>query len=569
MIKLFNRLSGQLFGCALKARSAGVRRNLLEAAKDPALAQEQALRAILAANAETEFGQRHGFAKIGSRKDYRDAVPPQDYEDLRPLIDRQAKTGAPCLTAERPVFYQRTSGTTGKPKDIPLTQSAIARLAGYQQIAATAQAAAAPLFDGKILAIGGPTLEGKRPDGLPYGSASGLVAQQQPWFARRKYLLPEGLCSLRNHDQRIFLTALLAMARNDVTALATANPSTLLRLDRVIREEAPALLDDLAFGHSPWLRHLPEGLRREIERRCPPNPKRTLALVRRAEKAGQLGLAQLWPDLAALVTWTGGSCGLALAKLRERLSPSTRIMELGYLASEVRATVVVDARRNLALPTLSDHLFEFVERDAWESGRPAFLGLEELELGGHYYLFVTTPEGLYRYNMNDVVTVTSRIGRTPTLAFLQKGRGVTSITGEKLSEAQLLEATAFLEAPFLICLADEEAAGYRLYVETQNASAGLAERIDAALCSLNIEYRCKRSNRRLALLVLVPLRPGAGEAYRRQALREGQRDAQFKYLPLQYARDCRFDFTPWAVAAPLERFPTRLNHADEAISSKA
>ncbi len=70
--------------------------------------------------------------------------------------------------------------------------------------------------------------------------------------------------------------------------------------------------------------------------------------------------------------------------------------------------------------------------------RGPFLTVDEVEVGKSYAVFVTTVDGLYRYDMNDIVAATDRVAATPTLVFVQKGRGVTSITGEKLAEAQVL-----------------------------------------------------------------------------------------------------------------------------------
>ena len=42
--------------------------------------------------------------------------------------------------------------------------------------------------------------------------------------------------------------------------------------------------------------------------------------------------------------------------------------------------------------------------------------------------------------MNDLLDVTGFFHQTPLLRFVQKGRGVTSLTGEKLYEAQAIEA---------------------------------------------------------------------------------------------------------------------------------
>ena len=57
-----------------------------------------------------------------------------------------------------------------------------------------------------------------------------------------------------------------------------------------------------------------------------------------------------------------------------------------------------------------------------------------------YYIFFTTTSGLYRYDINDVIKVTGRYNQTPQIIFLRKGRGMTNITGEKLSVNQVIEA---------------------------------------------------------------------------------------------------------------------------------
>lgn len=142
--------------------------------------------------------------------------------------------------------------------------------------------------------------------------------------------------------------------------------------------------------------------------------------------------------------------------------------------------------------------------------------------------------------------------QTPALEFVQKGKGVTSITGEKLYESQVLTAVmaaltgADIEPDFFIILADRKNASYTLFVEAERASPeigmDLAQDADSHLRASNIEYDGKRGSGRLAPLEVRWLRSGAGDAYRRNRVAKGQRDAQFKYLHLQYADECAFDF---------------------------
>lgn len=182
------------------------------------------------------------------------------------------------------------------------------------------------------------------------------------------------------------------------------------------------------------------------------------------------------------------------------------------------------------------------------------LGLADLAEGEDYYVIVTTADGLYRYDMNDIVRVNGRIQNTPTLEFLQKGKGVTSITGEKLHEVQVLNAVgdalgeANVESEFFIVLADPATASYTLYLEPRGDLAPLprlAPLVDVALRTGSIEYDGKRASGRLGELRMRWLTRGTGDAFREHRVAGGQRDTQFKYLHLQLAEECGSDFEPF------------------------
>ena len=77
----------------------------------------------------------------------------------------------------------------------------------------------------------------------------------------------------------------------------------------------------------------------------------------------------------------------------------------------------------------------------------------------------------------------------------------------------------------------------------------LAVEVDRHLGIMNVEYHSKRRSGRLGPLQVRWLPAGTGDLYRASCVAAGQRDAQFKYLHLQYARDCAYDFE--SVAEPL------------------
>ena len=533
-------------------------RRFRAAAQAPERAQWALLERILAANAGTSFGVEHGFEAIRTVADYRRAVPVQTYEDLRHHVERQELTGEPCLTAEQPVYYNRTSGTGGDPKNIPLTASGLKRLKDHQRLATHIWSKSAPILSGKVFMVGGAGVEGHMPGGTPYGSATGKLRENQPRLLRRRYTLPVSVPAVEDYESRYVIMAILGLADPAVTGVGTANPSTLIRLLAVMHEHLDTILPAVAGGR------LPDDLAALLDPDEDPGlkarPDRAAQLRKVLDTRGRLTYKDIWPRLAGVVTWTGGSCGVAVGNVESSLPASCIVIEAGWVASEMQGTINVDPASNTCLPVLGDTFFEFAERDAWEAGSREMLPAGELETGRDYYVVVTTPDGLYRYDMSDIVRVTGWVGATPALVFVQKGSGITSITGEKLHEAQVLDAVPGvlgehgLMADFFIMLADVEAASYTLYAETgaipasptggreEGSNRAIAAEVDARLRSMNIEYDSKRASGRLGTVALRGLRAGTGAEYRRAQVAAGQRDAQFKYLHVQYRQDCAFDF---------------------------
>ncbi len=550
---LFNAVGYAAFKTALVLTQRQHFRRLINGSKIPQEVQENLLQRILTANADTEFGKQYGFSRVADIDGYRKAVPVQTYEDLRPLIERQELTRQRCLTTEQPVYYHQTSGTVGEPKNIPVTESGLRRIRRHQQVSAYAQSMASKIFRGKAFGITGQAIEGRMEGGTPFGSASGLLYQSQSRFIRSRYVLPAALSDIDDYESRYLAMAIYGLAEPSVSCIATANPSTLVRLLSVINENVDLILASVTSGHLP--KGVSTGDSAIDQLRA--NARRADQLAKVFTEKGTLSYLDIWPNLGGVVTWTGGSCAVPLRGLVGLLPDKTMIIELGYVASEFRGTVNIDVHRGVCLPTLLDTVFEFVERSAWEEGSGDFLSLHELDDGREYYVFITTPEGLYRYDMNDIIRVTGKMNETPTLEFVQKGKGVTNITGEKLHEVQVLDAVLAvlkerdIRSDFFVMLADQNSAQYTLFIEMQQPSGGgidaaISNDLDGRLRASNIEYDGKRGSGRLSPLIVLRLRAGTGEEYRRSHIAEGRRDAQFKFLHLQYTHECSFDFDSFA-----------------------
>jgi hypothetical protein len=413
-------------------------------------------------------------------------------------------------------------------------------------------------FSGRIVGLGGARCEEVLADGTPAGATTGLIYDTMPRFMRAKYVIPSAVFSIPDYELKYAVVARLAAQAADVSAFATANPSTLLRLMEVVRRDLAGIVDEIAVGEAEALARLEPAIAEALRPRLVTDPRRAEALRPLLRRGDAVAMRDLWPDLRVIVTWVGGGCALAAEAVRTQLPAGARMVDAGYVASEVRGTIVLDVARGLALPLLEDVFFEFVPVEAWDAGDRQTMLLHELREGQDYHVIVTTAAGLLRYHMNDVVRATSRIGNTPTLVFLRKGRGVTNITGEKLTEDQLHLAMAATTAElgvtstFFVVLADVGRSVYRAFAELSGPAVdpvAFAATLDRKLAELNIEYAAKRASGRLLPLEVTALAIGTGDAYHRHCVgARKQREAQAKVLALQTVEECDFDFEAHGVA---------------------
>lgn len=525
-------------------------RPLRRLTRQPETAQIHTLRAILARNGNSRFGREHHFDSIADVAQFRTQVPVHQYDDLRPYIEAQM-SGQAALTDEQPVLYALTSGTTGTPKFIPVLRDTLRQHRNGQRLFTWLQYSACPqAFDGPALGIVGSAIEDHTSQGIPIGSVSGTLYASMPAFMRSRYVAPPEVFSLTDYDLKYRTLAQLALRHAGLTYIAGANPSSFLRLQAIFNDHRESLIDGIKHGYFENAAQFSPELTRALAACTLPLPGRASALDAISRP---LTFANVWPNLRMLATWTSGSCGIALTRLRAQLPPACAVFDIGYVSTEFRGTLTLEPGSAAGLPLLDQHYYEFVEQNAWDTGQPVFRGLHELIAGRPYYVIVTTASGLYRYFMNDLIVVESYLAATPLLRFVQKGRGVTSITGEKLYEGQLIDAVKSLETRchpvFYLLLAEELENHYQLYLEPEEScdAAALANQLDQALAQRNIEYRDKRASGRLHALTVTLLRTGTGDAYKQYGLAQGQREGQFKYLALQYRRDCAFDFKEWAL----------------------
>ncbi len=526
---------------------------MLQAAKDPMHAQLSFLKQLVKENANTEFGKEHQFNKINSYEDYCRLVPIQSYESLSPYFTKQDKLKEASINSQQPFMYAVTSGTTGASKLIPILDKTVKQNKKHQKLFTYIQYRDNPgTFSGKMLGIVSPAIEGYTEPGTPFGSVSGVLYKNMPPIMKSKYVLPFEIFSIENYDLKYQLILRIALTYKDITYFVTANPSTLLLLNKILNEDISVLVNEIEQGGFREYETLPKNIQTFITKNLKPNSDRANELRQLILNKKEITFADVWPQLQTVVTWTGGSCGIAIDAVKQKLPAITKVIELGYMATEVRGTITIDAEKNLGLPTIQDNFFEFVERDDWENENHNFLTIDQLSKGKEYYIFITTGSGLYRYFINDIVRVNGKIENTPTLQFIQKGKGVTSITGEKLYECQVIESMKLTEKEFnfsnifYMMLANKIHSNYELFIETPDNFEppldAIRDYIESCLCKLNIEYQSKLASGRLKPLSLYHIQSGTRESFKKFYIEKGQKESQFKIVALQYKDELEFDF---------------------------
>ena len=523
------------------------------ATADPVAAQRKKLMEIMRRNQNTEYGKKYNFASVKNLADFQARVPVVTYEDIKPYMDRIVRGERNILVAEDPVMFAQTSGTTGNAKYIPVTPTCQGRDHSDQMRTWIYKASQKHpgMFKGKVISMVSPAVEGHTESGLPYGSTSGHIYANMPSVVRSTYAIPYDVFLIEDYDAKYYTLMRIGVAEN-ISLVATANPSSIIKMCEFAERFADEIIADIAAGTLKADLKIEPALRRKIEGNLPGNPARARELEAcRQRRNGRLLPGDYWPNLALIGCWKGGTVGTYVDRFPEWFDPDKKGMvptrDWGFLASEARGSIPLTDHGSAGVLTVSTNVFEFVlaselEDNQGEPDKWTFLGVESIEQDQEYYIFMTTTGGLYRYDINDVIEVVGHYQNTPTIVFKRKGRGMANITGEKLSVNQLIDAFNTVGQNLSVVVdhfkaePDYDKSRYVFKVESASLSADkrlfLLQGVDKRLSELNIEYEAKRKSGRLAAPSMHVMKLGWYERQKKELAAEGKRVFQAKTVLL-------------------------------------
>ena len=470
--------------------------------------QEQTLQRLLQLNSDSRFSHEHDLRPGLSVTEFRSRIPVSDYTLIAPWIDRMTTGDHRALLGSRNRLrmYAVTSGTTARSKLIPVTDRFVEDYRrGWQHWGVQAHMEYTKLRTLKMVQVASSHRRFAVDDGTPCGNISGLVTAMQRKVVRLLYSLPAEVAHLQDPAAKRDAVVRFAISDPWVGILVTANPSTLLQMAEYAAASAESLIRDIHDGTARAVRS--ESDRQALRPFLRQNPRRARELEEVIREHGSLKLSACWPHLTCLGVWSGGSAGAYIPQLRQTFG-DIPLRDHGLHASEGRMTIPIHANTAAGILDIESHFFEFIPIEDADATRPNVLGAHELMEGREYLILLTTSSGLYRYNILDVVRCTGFHGTTPMLEFRHKGAHISSITGEKIAESQVVEAVRQSCDDIQVQLDQYtlsprwgEPPGYTLFVAADDMPHAvlerLAETIDRRLCERNCEYGEKRETRRL------------------------------------------------------------------------
>lgn len=421
--------------------------------------QRQQLRYLLKKAQDTEWGKRFDFRSISSPRDFSQRIPVQTYDSLKGDISRMINGERNILWPTPVRWFAKSSGTTSdKSKFLPVTHE-ILHQTHYQGG-----------FDTVALY---------------------LRNNPESQFFRRKGLILGGSHSPSPLNRKVHC--------GDLSAVLLQNLNPLVNLIRVPRKEI-ILMDEWESK----IQAIVENTYRADVNSLSGVPSWMLVLIKAViRKAGAQTLTDVWPNLE--VFFHGGISFTPYREQYKHLIPSGKMHYMETYNASEGFFGIQDDPADPALLLMLDYgiYYEFIPLEELDRDNPSTIPLEDVETGKNYAMLISTPGGLWRYEIGDTVRFTS----TRPYKFLISGRTKHFINafGEELmvhnADKALAETcratgaivTDYTAAPLFLL---EKAKGkHQWLIEFEKAPDSLAEftrLLDQNLQAANSDYEAKR-----------------------------------------------------------------------------
>jgi hypothetical protein len=413
--------------------------------------QHRILQNLIEIGRKTQFGKSVKLSDANDYQSFRESVSLQDYEGLRPWIEKIKGGGQNVLWKGKPLYFAKTSGTTSGIKYIPITKDSIPNhinTARNALLCYMAETGNTRFADGKLIFLSGsPELE--RVGGIPTGRLSGIVNHHIPSY-------------LRSNQLPSFETNCIEEWE--------------VKLSRIVEETIRENMT-LISGIPPWMQMYFDAL---------------------IERSGQT-VGELFPNFSVMVQG-GVNFEPYRTKLMESIGRKVDTIELFPASEGFFAFQDTLDQPGLLLNTNSGIFFEFVPTAEQGNPNPKRLSLAEVKVGENYSLIINSNAGLWGYEIGDVVRFVSVdpyriivVGRTKHFisAFGEHVIGEeVEYSLQQACQEFSVSVREFTVAPRVS--KDQEKSCHEWFIEFDQPPADLhafAQRVDSYLQQKNVYYK--------------------------------------------------------------------------------
>ncbi len=432
---------------------------ILHFMEHPHEVQDAVLKELIQSTKHTEWGRMHDFKSVKTPTDFAERVPIQDYESLKPYINRMMHGESDVLWSGKVKWFAKSSGTTSdKSKFIPVSKRNLKKchIQGtwdtmnlfYHNYPNARQ------FDGKSLLMGG-SLD--RFDEYPntfIGDVSAIMMDQMPYIGRPFFTPDIATAVMPQFDEKLERMAQITSKEKDMVMIGGVPTWTMVYLDRIL------------------------------------------------ELTGKKNMSEVWPNIQVYIH--GGVSFDPYREVFTKYFPDgIQFMEI-YNATEGYFAIQNDLTTNDMLLLLDNGIYyEFMPSEEWNKENPKAIPLSEVEMGKNYAMVISTNAGLWRYVPGDTVMFTSTspykikiTGRTKQFVNAFGEEVMVSNTDKALAQTcQTMDAiaTEYTVAP--IFLSKQGKGGHEWLIEFEKTPADLKafnKLLDENLQKINSDYEAKR-----------------------------------------------------------------------------
>jgi len=330
--------------------------------KYPNEVQEEWFEQLISGAEQTEWGKKYQYKTINTLHQFKERVPIQNYDTLKPYIERMLKGEQNVLWPSEIRWFAKSSGTTNdRSKFIPVSEESLeeCHFKGGKDMLTLYfnNRPNARIFTGKTLTLGGSHQVSQLNADTFFGDLSAVIMKNLPlWaeFCRTPHL---DIALIENFEEKIEKMA-HAVKDVNVTSISGVPTWNLLLFKRIL------------------------------------------------ELTGKNSLLEVWPNLE--LYFHGAVNFTPYREQFRKLIPNNDMYYLEtYNASEGFFGIQDTTSDDMLLMLDYGIFYEFLPLENLHDENPHTLALYEVELNKNYALIISTNAGLWRYMIGDTVRFTS------------------------------------------------------------------------------------------------------------------------------------------------------------------